>query len=496
LAANLVNGELAINITDGKLFYKDNSGVVQVLATKGAGTIGGSNTQVQYNNSGALAGSANLTFNGTTLTANTLNLTNALGTTYGGTGLSSFTSGGVVYASSSSVLATGSALTFDGTNFGGAVNVLVSDNKAIGFGSNAYWLGNSASGFIAGYISGSEQMRLTSTGLGIGTSSPGGRLEVVGASQILQRYTGSATGFSIGQYNASGDASINNGANANLLFATNNTERMRLDSSGNLGLGVTPSAWWSAYKVLEMGALGNSIGAVIAGSQIQVSANAFQYGPNTYKYGQTGYAATLYSQSNGSHSWLTAPSGTAGNAITFTQAMTLDASGNLLVGTTTQVLFAKQTLSYGSGSNGLAIDCVDNVNATDFAIFRANGAVCGAVSRIGTTSAVAYVTTSDYRAKENIAPMTGALAKVLKLKPVTYDWKSGGSSQGFIAHDLQAVVPDAVVGEKDAIDADGNPKYQGIDTSFLVATLTAAIQEQQAMIQSLTDRITQLENKL
>ena len=93
---NLVNGELAINITDGKLFYKDNGGTVQVLATKGSGTIGGSNTQVQYNSSGALAGSANLTFNGTTLTANTLNLTNALGTTYGGTGLTSFTANGVV----------------------------------------------------------------------------------------------------------------------------------------------------------------------------------------------------------------------------------------------------------------------------------------------------------------------------------------------------------------------------------------------------------------
>lgn len=67
VAGNLVNGELAINITDGKLFYKDNGGVVQVIATKGAGTIGGSNTQVQFNNSGALGGSANFTWNGTTV---------------------------------------------------------------------------------------------------------------------------------------------------------------------------------------------------------------------------------------------------------------------------------------------------------------------------------------------------------------------------------------------------------------------------------------------
>ena len=82
--------------------------------------------------------------------------------------------------------------------------------------------------------------------------------------------------------------------------------------------------------------------------------------------------------------------------------------------------------------------------------------------------------------------MTGALDTVLQLKPVTYKWKVDGSDgQGFIAHELQAVVPDCVTGEKDAVDAEGNPQYQGIDTSFLVATLTAAIQEQQALITQL-----------
>jgi hypothetical protein len=92
--------------------------------------------------------------------------------------------------------------------------------------------------------------------------------------------------------------------------------------------------------------------------------------------------------------------------------------------------------------------------------------------------------------------MTGALSKVAALKPVTYRWKVDGSNgQGFIAHELQEVVKGCVTGEKDAVDADGNPVYQGIDTSFLVATLTAAIQEQQALIQSLTARIAALEAK-
>ena len=134
------------------------------------------------------------------------------------------------------------------------------------------------------------------------------------------------------------------------------------------------------------------------------------------------------------------------------------------------------------GSNGSAIE------------FRRTNTTVGSVSV--TTTATAYNTSSDYRLKENVAPMTGALATVAQLKPVTYTWKADGSNgQGFIAHELQAVVPDCVSGEKDAVNEDGTPQYQGIDTSFLVATLTAAIQEQQEIIKNLTDRIAALEAK-
>jgi hypothetical protein len=86
--------------------------------------------------------------------------------------------------------------------------------------------------------------------------------------------------------------------------------------------------------------------------------------------------------------------------------------------------------------------------------------------------------------------MTGALARVALLKPCTYKWNADGSNgEGFIAHELQEVVPECVTGEKDAVDAEGNPQYQGIDTSFLVATLTAAIKEQQAIIEQLKARL-------
>jgi hypothetical protein len=111
-----------------------------------------------------------------------------------------------------------------------------------------------------------------------------------------------------------------------------------------------------------------------------------------------------------------------------------------------------------------------------------------------TTTSTSYNTSSDYRLKENVQPMQDALAVIAQLNPVTYTWKVDGSDgQGFIAHELQAVVPDCVTGEKDAVDAEGNPQYQGVDTSFLVATLVKALQEQQATITALEARITALE---
>jgi hypothetical protein len=105
-----------------------------------------------------------------------------------------------------------------------------------------------------------------------------------------------------------------------------------------------------------------------------------------------------------------------------------------------------------------------------------------------------YVTTSDYRLKTNVAPISGALAKLALTNPVTYDWTdSGEHGQGFVAHELQAVFPDAVSGTKDALDEKGNPAYQGIDPSKLVATLVAAVRELSAKNDALEARLAALE---
>ena len=181
-----------------------------------------------------------------------------------------------------------------------------------------------------------------------------------------------------------------------------------------------------------------------------------------------------------------------------TERMRIDSGGTVLVGNSTNASSqATKLYSYQSAVTGgpACIVCdksaAGTIGSNQILFVNSNGVVGSIVT---TGSATSYVTSSDYRLKENIVLMTGALNKVAKLKPVTYTWKvDGSSSEGFIAHELQAIVPDCVTGEKDAVDEEGNIKPQGIDTSFLVATLTAAIQEQQTIINDLKARITALE---
>jgi hypothetical protein len=260
------------------------------------------------------------------------------------------------------------------------------------------------------------------------------------------------------------------------------------NSSGNVGIGVTPSAW-------------NTVTALqVKNAHVGGYVNNGYFGTNCFYDGAWKYIATGTAHrmelGNGTFQWYQAASGTAGNAITFTQAMTLDSSGNFLIGQTASSGSGKQEISFPvSSAVGFRFNMTDTTYNNAVMEFRTS-----APTRVGyiycNASSTAYNTSSDYRLKDRVAPIAGALAKVALLKPVTYKWKVDDSDgEGFIAHELAEVCPLAVTGEKDAVDADGNPVYQGIDTSFLVATLTAAIQEQQALITSLTARIAALETK-
>jgi len=230
----------------------------------------------------------------------------------------------------------------------------------------------------------------TSQNVGIGTSSPGSKLQVTSASDDIFRMSATAPYLSfyngatrIGyiRANTSGVFGIvSENSSTPMTFSTNDTERMRITSSGDVGIGVSPTL----------------------GGRLEVNRNGER-------------CLVLHNTATGS----------TANAI------------------------------------------------QDF--YR-NGTQVGSITTTGTNTT--YGTGSDYRLKENIAPMIGALTVVSQLKPVTYKWKLDGSAgQGFIAHELQEVIPDAVTGEKDAVNEDNSIKIQTVDTSFLVATLTAAIQE-------------------
>jgi hypothetical protein len=182
--------------------------------------------------------------------------------------------------------------------------------------------------------------------------------------------------------------------------------------------------------------------------------------------------------------------------ITTATTTTVTASSAALIGATAQIspYGAKALIVFDPATEqGITLKASSGTfTGNPVTFINSSNAVSGSIAQ--TTSTIAYLTTSDYRAKNTITPMTGALSKVALLKPCTYKWNADGTdSQGFIAHELQEVVKECVVGEKDATNADGSPKLQGVDTSFLVATLTAAIQELKALVDAQAARITALE---
>ena len=200
----------------------------------------------------------------------------------------------------------------------------------------------------------------------------------------------------------------------------------------------------------------------------------------------SGGSPTFYLLNGTTQHSIANPAGAASPLVFYndgTERMRITSGGALLVGKTTAGAGTAGFEFEGSGgallltraSNPTALFNRQGSSGINIQ-FRFQDADCGSISV--NTNSTTYTTSSDYRLKESIAPMTGALARVSLLKPVTYKWKgSKVDGQGFVAHELAEIVPECVVGEKDAVDENGNPVYQGIDTSFLVATLTAAIQE-------------------
>ena len=324
---------------------------------------------------------------------------------------------------------------------------------------------------------------MSSGNVGIGTSSPDTKLHVhkgsagsvtalSDSSLVIENSTHNYLTFlspnNVENAIIFGDADSNNQGGLSYHHSTNHmgfntagSERMRIDSSGSLGLGTSnPSAKCHLYTSTS-----NAINLGIQNSQ-------------------------RYWKIENANEKLSIADVNAGGLA----RMTFDTAGRVGIGisspnykltiqnTTTETCL--ELINQATSGNHRIVDFVDGA-----------GSLCGNISIDTSANTVSFNTSSDYRLKENVDYDFTALDRVAQLKPARFNFISDANTtvDGFLAHEVQDIVPEAIFGEKDAVDDEGNPEYQGIDQSKLVPLLTKAIQEQQAIIDDLKSRIETLE---
>jgi hypothetical protein len=361
------------------------------------------------------------------------------------TGVSSATStaGGAGF----SIVRTGGApSTFTMLNSGGEI---IHEYNAVGYGFN---------------ISTARVASITSTGLGIGTTSPVGKLQVTGSSASFvfntsgtEFYNTNAGTVKIYAHNAAGALALSAGGR--------DTGDLFINSSGNVGIGTTSPA----FRLHVYTGSGSSVAG-------------------TFETNQTESYITF--RASGTSSSSSCRIGVTGENILFlnngaNERARIDSNGNLLVGTTSAggKLVVTQT---ASSTNAILVDI--SSSTTKFAEFTFTGSNVGSISYNGTLTV--YSTTSDYRLKDITGPLTDSGAFIDALKPKVGTWKESGKKfVGFVAHEFAEVSPSSVSGEKDAVDNDGKPIYQSMQASSaeVIANLVAELQ-------SLRQRVAALES--
>jgi hypothetical protein len=368
------------------------------------------------------------------------------------------------------------------------------------------------------------KMTLTPGGsLGIGTTSPASIFHVKTGTDANFVANNGGAGSAL-RLMALNDAGTNN-TNLQLqfdqlIFAPIGTERARIDSSGRLLVGTSSYAANSNFAVAGYNGLASGQGVldIVLGTTRPAGADSaigsIRFTSQSVTSSNYHYASISAISDGASSSDTDIPgrlvfSTTADGASSSTEAMRITSSQNIRIGTTAEGsgfsagrirlvgntggingLYTEQDTA---GGYSIVSNTISNGGTYYHVAFFEAGTQRGSITSNG--SATAYNTSSDYRLKENVVPLTGAADRLNQLQVHRFNFTADPDKtvDGFLAHEAQAVVPECVTGTKDEVDGEGNPVYQGIDQSKLVPLLTAALQEALAEIESLKARVTALE---
>ena len=490
----------------------------------------GANTQVIFNDNGVLAGDAGLTYNKTTdaltitgdltvdtnvLKVDTTNNRVGIGTASpanqlsvrneGASGISVIDiRGGTGGAGALQISGNGTTLGTTSFNFiqnGAGAFINNQDATPLAFsvnGAERYNIGTT--GISTWSVAGTTAMTLNSTGLGVG--GPAVSRLTLGAdtntdgSNKFTFYRGGTSGQYSVIENTGGTVYRSYGTGGHFFYINNGTtEAFRVDTSGNVGIGGAASAWGSAFKAIQQVNYGTSFFSSNAGSS-GLASNCYNDGTNWLYSSNNPPTRYEFGVDAGNHRWFSAAAGTG--TISFGDAkMTLDASGNLLVGSALPVSGGRIS---GNSSSGPAGRFFSSAGDNQFAAMFDKSSVTNTTSQwlIGFTinnqttgsgqinangaSQAAFGTFSDSRLKENILSLPSQLASILSLRPVEFDYKDGSGHQiGFIAQEMQEVYSDTVSEQNGFLTVTGWSKTE--------ARLVSAIKELAAKVQALEAKL-------